>query len=121
MQRLPWQCALSLTAHVLPAGVDNLPPEFKVTPASGELPARSDVRLVVEFSALEKKELAESLRLEVGGGLSGNLNGLVLMSLLPVCCMLPGLWAGCLSCLWAVSGSAHAAALHQPAGSLQHA
>lgn len=61
---------LSLTVHVLPAGVDNLPPEFKVTPASGELPARSNVRLVVEFSALEKKELAENLRLEVGGGLA---------------------------------------------------
>jgi hypothetical protein len=59
----------SLTAAwvwVLPAGVDNLPPELKVSPASGELAARSDVRVLLEFSALEKKDLSESLRLEVG-------------------------------------------------------
>lgn len=47
------------------AGASELPPEFHVWPAAGELAARSDVRVMVEFSALKKQELAELLTLEV--------------------------------------------------------
>lgn len=56
------------------AGADKLPADFKVYPASGELAARSDVRVVVEFNAITKKELSELVTLEVGCGPSANLH-----------------------------------------------
>eukprot|EP00775_Hariotina_reticulata_P008964 gene8964-9139_t len=47
------------------AGASALPPEFKVSPSAGELAARSDVRVTVEFTAVRKQELAEVVTLEV--------------------------------------------------------
>ncbi|WIA13448.1 hypothetical protein OEZ85_007028 [Tetradesmus obliquus] len=47
------------------AGAEKLPPEFRVYPAGGELAARSDVRVCVEFNALTKRELSELVTLEV--------------------------------------------------------
>jgi hypothetical protein len=47
------------------AGAEKLPPEFKVYPAGGELAARSDVRVCVEFNALTKREPSELVTLEV--------------------------------------------------------
>ena len=47
------------------AGCDALPEEFTVTPESGVLSARSTVEVTVQFKALEKKMLAETLTLEV--------------------------------------------------------
>jgi hydrocephalus-inducing protein len=47
------------------AGAAQLPAEFKVVPSSGELAARSDVRVTVLFSALKKAEFNETLVLEV--------------------------------------------------------
>lgn len=47
------------------AGAAQLPPEFQVAPAQGDLAARSKVQVVVGFSALKKAELAELLTLEV--------------------------------------------------------
>lgn len=54
---LPFKWRLAGTAH--------LPPEFKVYPAAGELAARSDVRVTVEFTAIKKQDLAELITLEV--------------------------------------------------------
>ncbi len=45
--------------------MEQLPPEFRVVPAAGELPPRGEVRVQVEFAALERRDLAESLRLEI--------------------------------------------------------
>ena len=47
------------------AGSDTLPQELKVFPSSGRLEARSEVRVGVEFSALEKREVSHKLVLEV--------------------------------------------------------
>ena len=47
------------------AGAAQLPAEFKVYPAAGELAARSDVRVTVEFTAIKKADLAELMTLEV--------------------------------------------------------
>lgn len=47
------------------AGAAQLPAEFKVYPAAGELAARSDVRVTVEFTAIKKADLAELITLEV--------------------------------------------------------
>jgi hydrocephalus-inducing protein len=47
------------------AGAENLPAEFTVTPASGELAARSDVKVVVNFKATDKKLLSETMTLQV--------------------------------------------------------
>lgn len=51
------------------AGASALPPEFKVSPSAGELAARSDVRVIVEFKAVRKQELAEVVTLEVRNGM----------------------------------------------------
>lgn len=47
------------------AGAAQLPAEFRVYPATGELAARSDVKVTVDFTTLKKAELAELLTLEV--------------------------------------------------------
>jgi hydrocephalus-inducing protein len=46
-------------------GADALPKEFAVFPAAGELPARSDVTVTVEFTALEKRMCEAKLALQV--------------------------------------------------------
>lgn len=54
-------------------GADVLPPEFKVWPAAGELAARSDIKVTVEFNATQKKELSELIKLEVSQCVHGGL------------------------------------------------
>jgi hypothetical protein len=46
-------------------GTESLPPEIKVFPASGHLEARTDTRVSVEFVALEKREVAGEVALEL--------------------------------------------------------
>jgi hypothetical protein len=60
------------------AGASALPPEFKISPSSGELAARSDVKVVVEFTALRKQELSEMVTLEVRLGMPLHCTGCVL-------------------------------------------
>eukprot|EP00879_Flechtneria_rotunda_P031644 GHRR01034590.1.p1 GENE.GHRR01034590.1~~GHRR01034590.1.p1 ORF type:complete len:525 (+),score=187.16 GHRR01034590.1:182-1576(+) len=47
------------------AGATQLPPDFKVYPSSGELPAGKHVCVTVEFTAIKKQELSELVTLEV--------------------------------------------------------
>ncbi|KAK9824158.1 hypothetical protein WJX72_008157 [[Myrmecia] bisecta] len=47
------------------AGAETLPPELKLSAASGEVPARGDASVTVDFSALEKKDLNEKLTLQI--------------------------------------------------------
>lgn len=47
------------------AGLENLAPEFKVIPSSGELPARQEARIAVELTAQQKKDLSDRLTLQV--------------------------------------------------------
>lgn len=47
------------------AGSDSLPPELKVFPSSGRLEARKSIRVAVEFTALEKREVSHKVVLEV--------------------------------------------------------
>lgn len=47
------------------AGADALPKEFAVFPAAGELEARSEVKVAVEFKALEKRDCTSKITLEV--------------------------------------------------------
>ncbi len=48
-------------------GADSLPPELKVYPSSGRLEARQDVRVSVEFTSIEKREVSHKLSLDVCG------------------------------------------------------
>ena len=48
-----------------PPGSETLPSEFKVTPGTSELAAREELRVVVEFTAREKKLLAEKVMVQV--------------------------------------------------------
>lgn len=47
------------------AGADVLPPEFKVIPSSGEVPPRQETPVMVEFTAIQKKDLSEKVALQV--------------------------------------------------------
>ncbi|KAF5830389.1 hypothetical protein DUNSADRAFT_14652 [Dunaliella salina] len=47
------------------AGVDALPKELQVTPTSGVIAARSEIKVAVEFTAIEKREVQHKLTLEV--------------------------------------------------------
>ena len=47
------------------AGLENLAPEFKVIPSSGELPARQEACVAVELTAQQKKDLSDKLTLQV--------------------------------------------------------
>lgn len=47
------------------AGANALPPEFKVIPSSGEVPPRQETLVTVEFTALQKKDLSEKVKLQV--------------------------------------------------------
>ena len=65
-----------------PPGLETLPSEFKVTPGTSELAAREELRVVVEFTAKEKKQLAEKVVVQVqmlmcshGSGMAGSLPG----------------------------------------------
>jgi hydrocephalus-inducing protein len=49
----------TLAAH------DKLPAEFQVHPSSGELAARSNTRITVDFKAIEKRMCEHKLVLEV--------------------------------------------------------
>ena len=46
-------------------GLEKLPKELVVYPTSGELPARNDVKVTVEFSAHEKKDINAKIEVEV--------------------------------------------------------
>ena len=64
------KCFVMRNTSLLPAkwriaGLETLSPEFKITPSSGELPARQTTRITVEFSAQSKKDLADKLTLQV--------------------------------------------------------
>ena len=48
-----------------PPGSETLPSEFKVTPGTSELAAREELRVVVEFTAREKKQMAEKVVVQV--------------------------------------------------------
>lgn len=47
------------------AGADALPQEFKILPSSGEIPARQQISVTVEFTAFQKKDLSEKVTLQV--------------------------------------------------------
>lgn len=48
-----------------PPGSDTLPSEFKVTPGTSDLAAREELRVVVEFTAREKKQLTDKVVVQV--------------------------------------------------------
>jgi hypothetical protein len=79
LQKKDTQFLIISNTGVLPfkwrlAGAEKLPAEFKVYPAGGELAARSDVRVCMEFNALTKRELSEVVTLEVRGLSSRDLS-----------------------------------------------
>ena len=64
------KCFVMRNTSLLPAkwriaGLETLSPEFKITPSSGELPARQATHITVEFTAQSKKDLVDKLTLQV--------------------------------------------------------
>ena len=64
------KCFIMRNTSLLPAkwhiaGLEGLSPEFQIVPSSGELPARQEARITVEFTAQSKKDLADKLTLQV--------------------------------------------------------
>lgn len=47
------------------AGAEALPQEFKLLPSSGEIPARQQIPVTVEFTAFKKRDLSEKVTLQV--------------------------------------------------------
>ena len=47
------------------AGAEALPQEFKLLPSSGEIPARQQIPVTVEFTAFQKRDLSERVTLQV--------------------------------------------------------
>ena len=60
----PCLCMMN-QGFMCPPGSETLPSEFKVTPGTSELAAREELRVVVEFTAREKKQLAEKVVVQV--------------------------------------------------------
>ena len=53
------------------AGIDKLPPELGIYPTSGELEARCDVKITIEFKAIAKRDVTHQVVLEVSAGARG--------------------------------------------------